>query len=44
VHIYLREVREAQAKARGIPYEKKKRKRGSAAAAPPVVPPPVVTG
>ncbi|KAG0478601.1 hypothetical protein HPP92_013320 [Vanilla planifolia] len=27
VRIYLREVREAQAKARGIPYEKKKRKR-----------------
>jgi hypothetical protein len=43
VRIYLREVREAQAKARGIPYEKKKRKRGSAAAAPPVAPPPVVT-
>ncbi|KAK3139045.1 hypothetical protein QOZ80_5AG0376970 [Eleusine coracana subsp. coracana] len=45
VRIYLREVREAQAKARGIPYEKKKRKRGAAAAAPPpvVVPPPVVT-
>ncbi|KAK7385567.1 hypothetical protein VNO78_31291 [Psophocarpus tetragonolobus] len=29
VRIYLREVREAQAKARGIPYEKKKRKRTS---------------
>ncbi|OEL24639.1 Protein LIGHT-DEPENDENT SHORT HYPOCOTYLS 6 [Dichanthelium oligosanthes] len=42
VRIYLREVREAQAKARGIPYEKKKRKRGGAAA-PPVPPPPVVT-
>lgn len=42
VRIYLRDVREAQAKARGIPYEKKKRKRGSAAA-PPVAPPPVVT-
>ncbi|KAI3886617.1 hypothetical protein MKX03_031138 [Papaver bracteatum] len=27
VRIYLREVREGQAKARGIPYEKKKRKR-----------------
>ncbi|KAI3986506.1 hypothetical protein MKX01_037788 [Papaver californicum] len=27
VRIYLREVRESQAKARGIPYEKKKRKR-----------------
>uniref|UniRef100_A0A0D9WFE3 ALOG domain-containing protein n=1 Tax=Leersia perrieri TaxID=77586 RepID=A0A0D9WFE3_9ORYZ len=38
VRIYLREVREAQAKARGIPYEKKKRKRGGAsAAAPPLV-------
>lgn len=34
VRIYLREVREAQAKARGIPYEKKKRKR------PPPPPPP----
>ncbi|CAI0399888.1 unnamed protein product [Linum tenue] len=32
VRIYLREVREGQAKARGIPYEKKKRKRPSAAA------------
>uniref|UniRef100_A0A0D9ZXQ7 ALOG domain-containing protein n=1 Tax=Oryza glumipatula TaxID=40148 RepID=A0A0D9ZXQ7_9ORYZ len=43
VRIYLREVREAQAKARGIPYEKK-RKRGAAAAPPVVVaPPPVVT-
>ncbi|KAM0826755.1 hypothetical protein ACQ4PT_068666 [Festuca glaucescens] len=41
VRIYLREVREAQAKARGIPYEKKKRKRGSTAA--PTAPPPVVT-
>ncbi|XP_021716818.1 protein LIGHT-DEPENDENT SHORT HYPOCOTYLS 5-like [Chenopodium quinoa] len=29
VRIYLREVRESQAKARGIPYEKKKRKRAS---------------
>lgn len=29
VRIYLREVREGQAKARGIPYEKKKRKRPS---------------
>lgn len=35
VRIYLREVREAQAKARGIPYEKKKRKRP-----PPPAPPP----
>lgn len=33
VRIYLREVRESQAKARGIPYEKKKRKRPTAAAA-----------
>ncbi|KAL5580671.1 hypothetical protein UlMin_013113 [Ulmus minor] len=33
VRIYLREVREGQAKARGIPYEKKKRKRPSVAAA-----------
>lgn len=32
VRIYLREVREGQAKARGIPYEKKKRKRATAAA------------
>ncbi|WCJ34775.1 hypothetical protein M5689_016062 [Euphorbia peplus] len=30
VRIYLREVREGQAKARGIPYEKKKRKRPGA--------------
>ncbi|XP_074572673.1 protein LIGHT-DEPENDENT SHORT HYPOCOTYLS 5-like [Curcuma longa] len=29
VRIYLREVRESQAKARGIPFEKKKRKRGA---------------
>ncbi|KAF6146978.1 hypothetical protein GIB67_036697 [Kingdonia uniflora] len=29
VRIYLREVRESQAKARGIPYEKKKRKRAT---------------
>jgi hypothetical protein len=41
VRTYLREVREAQAKARGIPYEKKKRKRGNTSA--PVAPPPVVT-
>lgn len=34
VRIYLREVREGQAKARGIPYEKKKRKRPTAAAPP----------
>jgi len=34
VRIYLREVREAQAKARGIPYEKKKRKRAQQAAEP----------
>lgn len=32
VRIYLREVRESQAKARGIPYEKKKRKRQPSAA------------
>ncbi|KAJ4840508.1 hypothetical protein Tsubulata_000445 [Turnera subulata] len=33
VRIYLREVREGQAKARGIPYEKKKRKRAGVASA-----------
>uniref|UniRef100_A0A5B7BBT7 ALOG domain-containing protein n=1 Tax=Davidia involucrata TaxID=16924 RepID=A0A5B7BBT7_DAVIN len=33
VRIYLREVRESQAKARGIPYEKKKRKRATVTAA-----------
>ncbi|KAK7321377.1 hypothetical protein VNO77_31968 [Canavalia gladiata] len=33
VRIYLREVREGQAKARGIPYEKKKRKRAAVTAA-----------
>ncbi|KQK06795.2 protein G1-like7 [Brachypodium distachyon] len=43
VRIYLREVREAQAKARGIPYEKKKRKRGSGSAGPVAASPPVVT-
>ncbi|CAO1944561.1 unnamed protein product [Urochloa humidicola] len=32
VRIYLREVRDSQAKARGIPYEKKKRKRAQQAA------------
>ncbi|KAJ4979599.1 hypothetical protein NE237_010379 [Protea cynaroides] len=32
VRIYLREVREGQAKARGIPYEKKKRKRPTSTA------------
>ncbi|KAK3019347.1 hypothetical protein RJ639_003878 [Escallonia herrerae] len=32
VRIYLREVRESQAKARGIPYEKKKRKRPASTA------------
>lgn len=39
VRIYLREVRESQAKARGIPYEKKKRKRPTTTAksAPPPV-------
>uniref|UniRef100_A0A0D9V7D0 ALOG domain-containing protein n=1 Tax=Leersia perrieri TaxID=77586 RepID=A0A0D9V7D0_9ORYZ len=31
VRIYLREVRDSQAKARGIPYEKKKRKRAQPA-------------
>lgn len=40
VRIYLREVREAQAKARGIPYEKKKRKRPTAPHLPPPPPPP----
>ncbi|OAY58910.1 protein LIGHT-DEPENDENT SHORT HYPOCOTYLS 5 [Manihot esculenta] len=30
VRIYLREVKEGQAKARGVPYEKKKRKRSAA--------------
>ncbi|KAL6841396.1 hypothetical protein ACP4OV_028914 [Aristida adscensionis] len=34
VRIYLREVRDAQAKARGIPYEKKKRKRTPQTPAP----------
>ncbi|PNX88338.1 hypothetical protein L195_g044441, partial [Trifolium pratense] len=33
VRIYLREVREGHAKARGIPYEKKKRKRSTVTAA-----------
>ncbi|GAU31049.1 hypothetical protein TSUD_214850 [Trifolium subterraneum] len=33
VRIYLREVREGQAKARGIPYEKKKRKRSTVTSA-----------
>ncbi|KAJ8440206.1 hypothetical protein Cgig2_023971 [Carnegiea gigantea] len=40
VRIYLREVREAQAKARGIPYEKKKRKRPPPPAPPPPSAPP----
>ncbi|KAL5202084.1 hypothetical protein ABZP36_013036 [Zizania latifolia] len=40
VRIYLREVRDAQAKARGIPYEKKKRKRTQ----PPPPPPPQQPG
>ncbi|KAF0923798.1 hypothetical protein E2562_007676 [Oryza meyeriana var. granulata] len=35
VRIYLREVRDAQAKARGIPYEKKKRKRTQPPPPPP---------
>ncbi|XP_078179044.1 uncharacterized protein LOC144573206 [Carex rostrata] len=34
VRMYLREVRESQAKARGIPYEKKKRKRTPAGPPP----------
>uniref|UniRef100_A0A1D1Y2Y4 ALOG domain-containing protein n=1 Tax=Anthurium amnicola TaxID=1678845 RepID=A0A1D1Y2Y4_9ARAE len=34
VGIYLREVRESQAKARGIPYEKKRRKRPPPSGAP----------
>ncbi|XP_040993874.1 protein LIGHT-DEPENDENT SHORT HYPOCOTYLS 6-like [Juglans microcarpa x Juglans regia] len=53
VRIYLREVREGQAKARGIPYEKKKRKRHTvtattsvvaASAAPENVPAKVIQG
>lgn len=32
VRIYLREVKEGQGKARGVPYEKKKRKRSTVAA------------
>ncbi|XP_038893975.1 protein LIGHT-DEPENDENT SHORT HYPOCOTYLS 5-like [Benincasa hispida] len=43
VRIYLREVREAQAKARGIPYEKKKRKRPAASASAPPPDPQVVS-
>ncbi|KAK8511189.1 hypothetical protein V6N13_013609 [Hibiscus sabdariffa] len=38
VRLYLREVRDSQAKARGISYEKKKRKRPPQA--PPSLPPP----
>ncbi|KAL5232249.1 hypothetical protein ABZP36_031025 [Zizania latifolia] len=38
VRIYLREVRDAQAKARGIPYEKKKRKRTQPPPPPPQQP------
>ncbi|GAU25243.1 hypothetical protein TSUD_17560 [Trifolium subterraneum] len=37
VRLYLREVRDSQAKARGISYEKKKRKRPPQ---PPLPPPP----
>ncbi|CAF2137129.1 BnaA02g07590D [Brassica napus] len=37
VRIYLKEVRETQAKARGIPYDKKKRKRPLTAKATPNV-------
>ncbi|CAK8537848.1 unnamed protein product [Lathyrus sativus] len=44
VRIYLREVREGQAKARGIPYEKKKRKRSSVTTAAIVSAAAVVTG
>lgn len=40
VRLYLREVREMQAKARGIAYEKKKRKRPPPASSQPVPPPP----
>uniref|UniRef100_A0A0E0L3P3 ALOG domain-containing protein n=1 Tax=Oryza punctata TaxID=4537 RepID=A0A0E0L3P3_ORYPU len=40
VRIYLREVRDAQAKARGIPYEKKKRKRTQQLQQQPPPPPP----
>ncbi|KAM0948087.1 putative ALOG domain-containing protein [Dioscorea sansibarensis] len=43
VRIYLREVRETQAKARGIPYEKKKRKRGNQPPPPPPPLPPAAT-
>ncbi|XP_058104307.1 protein LIGHT-DEPENDENT SHORT HYPOCOTYLS 4-like [Magnolia sinica] len=41
VRLYLREVRDLQAKARGIAYEKKKRKRPNQVASPPVTPPQV---
>lgn len=39
VRLYLREVRDSQAKARGISYEKKKRKRPPPQAPPPLPPP-----
>ncbi|KAJ0784118.1 putative ALOG domain-containing protein [Helianthus annuus] len=40
VRLYLREVRDSQAKARGISFEKKKRKRPSQPLFPPPLPPP----
>ncbi|KAG0467085.1 hypothetical protein HPP92_018095 [Vanilla planifolia] len=40
VRLYLREVRDSQAKARGIAYEKKKRKRPPPLPLPPPPPPP----
>ncbi|KAK7393690.1 hypothetical protein VNO78_22253 [Psophocarpus tetragonolobus] len=40
VRLYLREVRDSQAKARGISYEKKKRKRPPHPPPPPPPPPP----
>ncbi|KAG9445676.1 hypothetical protein H6P81_011804 [Aristolochia fimbriata] len=40
VRLYLREVRDTQAKARGISYEKKKRKRPPPPAPPQAAPPP----
>ncbi|KAJ0987619.1 hypothetical protein J5N97_005975 [Dioscorea zingiberensis] len=42
VRIYLREVRETQARARGIPYEKKKRKRATPSSSS-ATPPPALT-
>ncbi|KAJ4887188.1 hypothetical protein Rs2_26936 [Raphanus sativus] len=43
VRLYLREVRDSQAKARGISYEKKKRKRTPPAALPPPHPHSVIS-